>query len=193
MTFIVNNNFKAKRIRRSVRSMGNRSYFRAPRPGEIDFRKRINGKTNRLYRCWYDMIRRCSPGNRKEQQRYYYSGIRVCTAWADWPTFARWAYKFGYSEELELDRIDNLGHYCPGNCRWSTEIIQSRNQKRNNRPILCHQTGEIYDMPAIAAEKLGIDGSGIRSMLCGAFKSTKGYTFEYVNNLKLEDRDSLKA
>ena len=34
----------------------------------------------------------------------------------------------GYSEDLTIDRINNDGNYEPSNCRWSTNIEQSRNR-----------------------------------------------------------------
>jgi hypothetical protein len=35
--------------------------------------------------------------------------------------FYRWAMVNGWSPELEIDRKDSNGHYCPENCRFITE------------------------------------------------------------------------
>ena len=100
------------------------------------------GKSNRThglrhtaeYNVWIAMRDRCL--NQKDEAYYNYGGrgIRVCDEWlTDFQAF------YDYmgprpSNRHSIDRINNDGHYEPGNVRWASPIEQGNN-KRNNRAI----------------------------------------------------------
>lgn len=76
-----------------------------------------------MYRKWKAMHGRVSKSG-----GYYIKGIAVCPEWADFLTFESWALSNGYSDDLSLDRIDNLKGYSPENCRWVERSYQSVNR-----------------------------------------------------------------
>jgi len=49
-------------------------------------------------------------------------------------SFYDWAIGNGYSDELQIDRIDFNGNYEPSNCRWVT-LVQQANNKSNVRVL----------------------------------------------------------
>lgn len=77
-----------------------------------------------------NMIQRCY--NQKLPIYPYYGGrgITVCDRWLE--SFASFVEDMGLkpSPKLTLDRIDNDGNYEPGNCRWTTKLVQSRNRRK---------------------------------------------------------------
>ena len=90
---------------------------------------------SRLYRIWGAIKTRTSNTKDNFYSDYGGRGITICDEWKnDFMSFYNWAISNGYSDELSIDRIDNDGNYCPENCKWSTQIMQSRNQriKRSN-------------------------------------------------------------
>lgn len=83
----------------------------------------------KLYWVWCAMTRRCRNPNTKDWPHYGGRGISVCPEWLDYRTFRAWATTHGYAEGLELDRIDNNGHYQASNCRWVTKAINLGNRR----------------------------------------------------------------
>lgn len=88
------------------------------------------GKPSRTYNSWTGMRRRCLSQRAANYARYGGRGIRVCERWAT--SFLHFLADMGErpSAAHQLDRIDNQGHYEPGNCRWATVHEQRRNTRQ---------------------------------------------------------------
>ena len=86
-----------------------------------------------LYIKWYAMMHRCENPNDVNYKHYGARGISVCSEWrSSFIPFRDWALASGYSNGLEIDRIDVNKGYSPDNCRWVTHT-ENENNKRDNR------------------------------------------------------------
>lgn len=88
---------------------------------------KTHGKSNtKIYKTWSNMVYRCF--NEKAVNFKYYGGlgISVDSAWIEpkngFTNFYNWATSNGYAENLEIDRIDPEGDYCPDNCQFISKI-----------------------------------------------------------------------
>jgi hypothetical protein len=77
---------------------------------------------------WSGIISRCSQ---KFNTVYKYYGGRGITYDKKWSTFQGFwdDMKDGYSNDLEIDRIDNGGNYTKENCRWTTRLENNNNTR----------------------------------------------------------------
>ena len=99
------------------------------------------------------MKSRCNNPNRPKYPRYGGRGIKVCDEWNnDFMSFYTWAIDNGYSDDLQIDRIDNDGNYCPDNCRWVT--LQENTLNRRTSVFLTVKG--VTQNASIWAEKLNI-------------------------------------
>ena len=90
---------------------------------------KINGPNKHpLYHIWEGMWRRCYNSNRKDYKYYGDRGIRVWEGFKDMHVFIE---EMGPRPSTlhSLDKINNDGHYIPGNLRWATKRTQSTNQQ----------------------------------------------------------------
>lgn len=106
---------------------------------ELSKRRMQHGYSKtRLYSIWYGMKCRCSMPSHSTYTYYGGRGISVCAEWLDFIKFQEWALANGYTDGLEIDRINNDSDYAPDNCRWVTHAENMKNlrcQKGKNSNV----------------------------------------------------------
>lgn len=89
------------------------------------------------YVTWQSMKKRCLNPKNPRYKDYGGRGIKIYKEWAgkDPRPFCDWIdQNLGpRPKDCTLDRIDNDGHYEPGNLRWATISEQAKNQRRHKK------------------------------------------------------------
>jgi hypothetical protein len=94
----------------------------------------VNKKPTPTFNSWSSMRDRCRRRKAAAYPNYGGRGIKVCDRWAD--SFENFLADMGERPAgTSLDRIDPLGNYEPGNCRWATAQEQSRNRRKTDEII----------------------------------------------------------
>jgi hypothetical protein len=85
------------------------------------------------YRAWANAKLRCFNPRREDYARYGGRGITMDPIFVE--SFEAFLKEVGFrpSPKHSLDRIDNEGHYAPGNVRWATASEQNTNQRPRTR------------------------------------------------------------
>lgn len=81
------------------------------------------------YKCWCHMIYRCENPKSKSFLNYGGRGIKVDPVWRK--SFQSFLEHIGPrpSNKYSVERMENDGHYEPGNVRWATKAEQNRNKR----------------------------------------------------------------
>ncbi len=109
-----------------------------------------------IYWAWKSIKQRCQNPSYKAYRNYGGRGISVCQEWQSFEPFLKWSLENGYTQGLDIDRIDNNGNYCPENCRWV-----SRKENINNRRNTAELTIDGIKKPRTEWECLANLPSGI--------------------------------
>jgi hypothetical protein len=91
-----------------------------------------HGRSNtRLYKIWSGIKTRCRTPNASAYPGYGGRGIRICDRWLGPTGFVNFVADMGDrpGPGYSIDRINNDGHYEPGNCRWATAAEQQSNKR----------------------------------------------------------------
>lgn len=81
------------------------------------------------YGTWVNIKGRCLNPNSPKYPDYGGRGIQMCDRWKS--SFAAFLADMGPrpAGRYTIERLDNDGHYEPGNCIWATYAVQSRNKR----------------------------------------------------------------
>ena len=121
--------------------------------------KRRHGSWNTdEYKTFMRMNSRCNNPNTRQYHRYGGRGIRLM-----YSSFEDFIADVGPkpTKKHSIDRINNDGHYEPGNCRWALPQQQANNTSRNKFITYNGQTKTVSDW----ARSLGLTFAAIDSRL----------------------------
>lgn len=112
---------------------------------------------------------RCRNPNNKYYADYGGRGIRVDPAFDSFPAFLSHVGARP-SRKHSIDRIDNNGHYAPGNVRWATPAEQARNTRVVR---LYNLDGQIVSQSELA-RMAGANPGSVSE------RASRGYTAEQI-------------
>lgn len=115
-------------IRADSKNITNRCMKCNMRQIRIDRGEILHGlQSHPLHIRWAGMKQRIKDPLKRAS--YLDKNIIICEEWSNsFLSFYEWSIANGFKPELELDRIDNDGNYCPENCRWVSHQLNCLNR-----------------------------------------------------------------
>jgi hypothetical protein len=117
-------------VMRALRTWGTASCGHHGRTALTHGHSHVNGgEPSQTYKCWDNMIQRCTNPNSISWPRYGRKGVRVCQRWRNFKNFLDdLGPKPGPS--YSLSRKDDEGNYEPGNVSWEMQanVVRIRNE-----------------------------------------------------------------
>ncbi len=100
----------------------------------IEFQQKLSRKSAAVRKksdAWHDVYARCREAKRRCTHHKDYAGRGIKFCFATPKAMVEWViHNLGYPVEgASIDRINNDGHYEPGNLRWATYTQQARNKR----------------------------------------------------------------
>lgn len=143
--------------------------------------KHGEGNSTKEYWAWISIKQRCYNPNHISYRNYGARGIKVCQRWID--SYQVFLGDMGRAPtpKHSIDRHpDKNGNYEPGNCRWTTQLEQMNNIRKN---VHIEYKGETLTQ-AQWARRLNISDQALRQYY---FK--KGYSIPEI--IKIRDEKGL--
>lgn len=145
--------------------------------GKVAF-NRTGWNNRRIQEIFYGMRQRCYNKNNKNYKWYGAKGIKICDNWMDNPTlFEEWALQNGYQDNLTIDRIDEKKDYAPDNCRWITDVQNTK--YKSTTSLIC-----VDEEKHTGREWSKILGFGINTINKYIKKYGKENTVEFIRRYK---------
>jgi hypothetical protein len=123
--------------------------------------KPADGKSIPEYTLWKNMRTRCNKPAHPDYAKYGGRGIKVAPQWEGFLTFLHDVGRRP-SPDHSIDRIDNNGHYEPGNVRWATRKEQARNRRSSVRIAYRGEERTLAEWAEVAGMTLGCLHARIR-------------------------------
>lgn len=148
--------------------------FLIKHPHQIYCNKKCFKIANILITKIFEMIQRT-----KNLKRY--SHVKIYKKWIDnKKMFLIWCLNNGWKPNLQIDRIDGKKGYYPENCRFITNLENSRNKIKHstdwkNKIRICAKCKIKKDFSLFPNNKCKIDGIGYHCRICSRIINKNSY------------------